>query len=83
MESWQDWVPEKPVVKDEAIVQIPDFKTVDEELAWKRQQGMLSKYPPGSRFPWEPRYGATPLELKAIREKWTDSKKKRLCNNVL
>lgn len=76
LESWQDWVPEKPPAKEAPAVQIPDFKSVDEELAWKRQQGMLSKYPPGSRFPWEPRYGATPLELKAIKERWTDSKKR-------
>lgn len=80
MESWNDWVPDvvqTPTSPElQPVIEIPEFKTYDEELVWKRQHGMLSKFPPGSRFPWEPRYGAPQYELDAIRSKWTDEKKK-------
>ena len=76
--EWQDWIPVEEaegeaVVKEEAV---PVFGSLDEELRWRRSKGMLSKYPVGARFPWEPRYGAPDYELAAIKRTWTDDKKR-------
>lgn len=75
-ESWTDWISKKPEAKEQVPVEIPEFKTLDEELSWKRKQGLLHRFPPGTRFPWEPRYDAKPYEIEAIRKHWTDDKKR-------
>lgn len=75
--EWQDWVPTE--TEPEAVVEVqevPSFSSLDEELRWRRSKGLLPKYPTGTRFPWEPRYGAPEYELAALKRTWTDDKKR-------
>lgn len=77
MEAWGDWVADRPTTQvPPEPIEIPEFRSLDEELNWKRKKGLLPEYPPGSRFPWEPRMGAPDHELKALAA-WTDEMKRK------
>lgn len=73
LEVWQDWIPEKT---ETVKLEKPVFNSFEEESNWMRANGQLESYPPGSRFPWEPRYGASKWELEQIAVNWPENKRK-------